>query len=635
MTHSMRRVRFTPAAVLAALVACASPPQRSPATTTGPQQTLSPAGASTPASGSTPTSSSTPPPLLLVTDPAVLKTLEARGVTLARFFGASGGDNAALAQTPAYASIADALAREVVDQAARDPKAGVGVARFSHRLFDVRWLRSEKARYELSAVVNRFDRKPFHADSCGEVRLVYRLAYTTEIGGAAVSSRLPMTLGVELTLPAEPDGCATVVRRWSPPEPLAGDALAEQVLRWPLGPALFDARKVFAHQVVANLQTVRWPSAVRPDLGGHAAYALLAFRKDAASGRYLTAALENTPDVERLRRSPAIKQKLLEYLVSNASLRALDEGTLQVPEPFLARRATSVTPRGLARGQNRPFSSLFTAAELGALELGANRRVRSAEGVLRRLDALSCQGCHEARSIAGFHLLGEDPASTPAGNALDGGLSPHAVAELTRRTRVLRAASNGTSVDFDVGFPERTGSGGYGDHCGLDAEPTFAAWGCAAGLVCRPYDTPRGEHVGQCLPPVAASAGDPCEHGPLHASADPTRDRVASVTREECDHAVCNRNAVGFPGGMCTEDCALLSKNGRCGAIAVLEPFNACVASGKPFFECLTSHSRPAGLRACSEEEPCRDDYVCARTATGGACIPPYFLFQLRVDGHP
>jgi hypothetical protein len=86
---------------------------------------------------------------------------------------------------------------------------------------------------------------------------------------------------------------------------------------------------------------------------------------------------------------------------------------------------------------------------------------------------------------------------------------------------------------------------------------------------------------------------------------------------------------------MCTEDCGALSGTARCGAIAVLEPFNACVARGEPFFECLQHHARPAGLRACSEAEPCRDDYVCARTATGGACIPPYFLFQLRVDGHP
>jgi hypothetical protein len=52
-------------------------------------------------------------------------------------------------------------------------------------------------------------------------------------------------------------------------------------------------------------------------------------------------------------------------------------------------------------------------------------------------------------------------------------------------------------------------------------------------------------------------------------------------------------------------------------------------------------------LKGCDANEPCRDDYICARTAAGhsaskdarerahGACIPPYFLFQLRVDGHP
>ena len=33
----------------------------------------------------------------------------------------------------------------------------------------------------------------------------------------------------------------------------------------------------------------------------------------------------------------------------------------------------------------------------------------------------------------------------------------------------------------------------------------------------------------------------------------------------------------------------------------------------------------------------CRNDYICARIGDGddGACVPAYFLFQLRVDGHP
>jgi hypothetical protein len=91
---------------------------------------------------------------------------------------------------------------------------------------------------------------------------------------------------------------------------------------------------------------------------------------------------------------------------------------------------------------------------------------------------------------------------------------------------------------------------------------------------------------------------------------------------------------------MCTESCDALSPSSACGAIAVLEPFNACVARGEPFFDCLKNHANSAGLRACDRKRACRDDYVCVRTAgsgesASGACIPPYFLFQLRVDGHP
>jgi hypothetical protein len=41
-------------------------------------------------------------------------------------------------------------------------------------------------------------------------------------------------------------------------------------------------------------------------------------------------------------------------------------------------------------------------------------------------------------------------------------------------------------------------------------------------------------------------------------------------------------------------------------------------------------------LRACDADQPCRDDYLCALTPAGkGACLPPYFVFQMRVDGHP
>jgi hypothetical protein len=87
---------------------------------------------------------------------------------------------------------------------------------------------------------------------------------------------------------------------------------------------------------------------------------------------------------------------------------------------------------------------------------------------------------------------------------------------------------------------------------------------------------------------------------------------------------------------MCSGNCADLRHGETCGTIAILQGFNACLAARKPFAACLRENVRPAALKTCSEVEPCRDDFICAQTADGhGACIPPYFLFQLRIDGHP
>jgi hypothetical protein len=109
---------------------------------------------------------------------------------------------------------------------------------------------------------------------------------------------------------------------------------------------------------------------------------------------------------------------------------------------------------------------------------------------------------------------------------------------------------------------------------------------------------------------------------------------VGRVAVDACHDMVCNRSAVGFPGGMCTASCG--APGSTCGAIAILDSFNACLARGASFSSCIRGNVSPAGLRACDEDNRCRDDYVCARGASerGGVCLPPYFVFQLRVDGH-
>jgi hypothetical protein len=299
-----------------------------------------------------------------------------------------------------------------------------------------------------------------------------------------------------------------------------------------------------------------------------------------------------------------------------------------------------VTPHGLARRNNRPFRRLFTAADFAGLELGGYASIRSPEALIRRLDALSCPGCHQSRSLAGFHLLGNDAPDVAAGNALGATTSPHLQGEVERRRALLEATVRGESGDFSAPFAERPSSsrGGYGEHCGL-GDPGFQSWQCGAGLVCQALDVEAGEPstIGVCLP-AQSGAGDPCETTELTQTDDPHRDRIVSKKVVACSAGAvtCNRSGVGFPGGMCTASCNALPPEAACGAIAVLTSFNDCLAREQPFASCIMDNSSPAGLRRCDASSPCRDDYLCARgPQDDGVCIPPYFLFQLRVDGHP
>jgi hypothetical protein len=137
--------------------------------------------------------------------------------------------------------------------------------------------------------------------------------------------------------------------------------------------------------------------------------------------------------------------------------------------------------------------------------------------------------------------------------------------------------------------------------------------------------------------PVESQLGDACETGSMRSSANAHRDYLALDKPSSCGSPArhCERSAVGFPSGMCSSGCGNLPGEATCGAIALLTEFNACLARRVPFDTCVRENTRPGALRSCSAGKPCREDYVCARLPSGeGGCIPPYFLFQLRVDGH-
>ncbi|WP_418120115.1 hypothetical protein [Variovorax sp. 350MFTsu5.1] len=548
-------------------------------------------------------------PVLLVTSPAALQAAEKSGAGFARWMNGESAPstdgvtaNEALMRTPAWRSITEPLGASLSGIQRRDRQAGVGISRYPHRLFDARWLASPDAFFELVGVANRMDRRPFQSGACGETRLVYRLAYRT----AAMQSRLPMTINVELRGDApDADGsCAAVAKRWQPPQATMAD---EALGRWltsadgPLAPKQLEHARIA--QLTTNLQSVRWPSAVRPDLGGHAEYMLRAFRWNAGARRFEVAPLENTPDVARLKANAPLRKELQQWLRQPANLRALDEATLQIPDRFLATEAISVAPRGLERQANRPFAQIFTPGEWQAVP--GSRTLQSPQAVLRRLDDLSCMGCHQSRAVAGFHLLGVDRRGASrtftTGNALAVPHSPHVQDELARRESYVRAALSTPRPD-----PFRP-----------LAEPMEAD--AAAGR---------------------ATVGARCEPTRITQSANAWTDRAEKLPPVACEGAasVCEKTSVGFPGGMCSGPCDPRDPNGTCGGIAILSDFNSCLAAKKPFGECLAKHTRPGNLRSCSAQQACRDDYICAQ-ADGkpegqGACIPPYFLFQMRVDGH-
>ncbi|WP_080898146.1 hypothetical protein [Variovorax paradoxus] len=547
-------------------------------------------------------------PLLLVTSPAALQAAERSGAVFAHWIGgappASDGiaTNQSLMRSPAWQSIAAPLGDSLARIQRTDKQAGVGISRYPHRLFDARWLASRDAFFELVGVANRMDRRPFQGGACGETRLVYRLAYRT----AAMQSRLPMTVNVELRgdAPDANGSCADAARRWQPPQAAMPD---EALGRWlvspdgPLAPQRLAPARIA--QVTTNLQSVRWPSAVRPDLGGHAEYMLRAFRWNPGTKRFDVAPLENTPDVARLKASAPLRKELQQWLQQPANLRALDEASVQIPEKFLATESISVAPHGLARLANRPFAQVYAPSDWQAVP--GSRTLQSPQAVLRRLDDLSCAGCHQSRAVAGFHLLGIDRRGASrtftTGNALALPHSPHLQDELARRSTYVRAAPSTPQPD-----PFR----------------------------------PLAEPGTTSATPEKATVGASCEPTRITQSANPWLDRAEKLPRIACEgvFSVCEKTSVGFPGGMCSGPCDPLDENGTCGGIAILSDFNQCLAANRPFGECLGKHTRPGNLRSCSAQQPCRDDFICAQ-AEGqpegrGACIPPYFLFQMRVDGH-
>src|ERR1700761_4651569 len=166
-----------------------------------------------------------------ILDPAALRDLDRGRFGLAQMLGAPSDaplTNNALFALPSMAPIRQSLDSEferyVAHHTAERPNETIGVGdRFDAQLFDRDQLYSGATRFVLSGIVNRMDRAYVAPDSCGEVRLIYRLAQidAPPVGDHGASARLPMTLNLVLKAKADkatdkgvPLTCADIARRW-------------------------------------------------------------------------------------------------------------------------------------------------------------------------------------------------------------------------------------------------------------------------------------------------------------------------------------------------------------------------------------------------------------------------------------
>lgn len=483
-----------------------------------------------------------------ITDPLALRELDRGRFGLARMLSPRRSADIPLTDSqlfalPSMAPVRAALDAEfdryIAKHKASLPNETIGVGEgFDFQLFDRSQLYSPDTRFVLAGIVNRMDRAYVDAASCGEIRLIYRLTRTDVplIGENAVSQRLPMTLNLVLKakggLGIDQSGaaitCSEIARRWlaAGELPLTGPALAEKLLASDGPLALFDHQNI--HRIETNLQIAHAPKSALRDF--RTDYLLKVFNYDARAQRFEEAPMENQIDRDRILADDNLKQDFRAWLLDPQHFSELDRGTILIPEKFLAAGAIAPTPVGFDASALQPEFGLtqgeeanpvFTESDVvAALKKAAAdgvklQNIRSVGGFERRLNDITCSGCHQTRGIGGFHFPGVDWMAAKPSNSTVVPASPHFFGDQVRRRDILAALRDGRPPDYSRGFasrPQVRGSAelagteysdGWGAHCyqpaakGADNDRSFGAWTCAEGLSCQVAG--KASRMGMCF----------------------------------------------------------------------------------------------------------------------------------------
>ncbi|MBB4364083.1 mono/diheme cytochrome c family protein [Bradyrhizobium sp. CIR18] len=465
-----------------------------------------------------------------ITDPDLLRRLdEGDALTLQRLLAPERKADASLttdrlfSELPQLKDIPPAIDAEVdryvKGQKAAYPSETIGVGEgFDVQLFDRAVLNSRDTRFVLAGIVNRMDRAYASEESCGEIRLIYRLARFD----GTTATRLPMTLNLvmkardarQTDANGKPISCAELARRWL-------DNGNWQELIGSRDDAMLD-------RIETNIQLSVAAKSALHDFRSD--YLLKVFKYNSATKAFEESTLENQIDRDRIMADDALRRDFKDWLLAPEHLREFDRGTVLIPEKFLARSAVVPTPAGLDASVLQPEfgmmqaegegKAVFTDNDVvGALKQAATRgdmqNIRSVAGFQRRLNDVTCSGCHQTRGIGGFHFPGVDWLADRPSNSAIVPASPHFLGDQPRRRDILTAFAAGKRPDFSRGIagrPQTRGSrelagseyqDGWGAHCSLQEagsgtrDESFTSWSCANGLTCQAAAASR--RIGMCF----------------------------------------------------------------------------------------------------------------------------------------
>jgi hypothetical protein len=480
-----------------------------------------------------------------ITDPYVLRELDRGRFGLGRMIEPAWSTDAPMSNDGLFALPSMAPVRKAIDDefdryiaghnaGLANETIGVGSS-FDFQLFDRALLYSGQSRFVLAGIVNRMDRAYVAPETCGEIRLIYRLTRTGDAGEGAASPRLPMTLNIVLKAGRDSAAagpviaCSEIARQWlaAADVPLTGADLANKLLSQ--GGPLDLIKPENIDRIETNLQIAHAPKSAVRDF--RTDYLLKVFHHNAQSQKFEEAPLENQIDRERIFADANLKREFRTWLLNPTHIGELDRGTILVPEKFLAIGAIAATPTGFAPSNLQPAfgfvqpdghgNAVFNDSDVvAALKKAADsgvafENIRSVAGFERRLNDMTCAGCHQTRGIGGFHFPGVDWMAQKPSNSSVVPASPHFFGDQIRRRDILTAIRDRAPPDYSRGFsgrPQLRGStelagteydDGWGAHCyqqkpkAADNDRSFRSWTCAEGLSCQPIG--NASRFGMCF----------------------------------------------------------------------------------------------------------------------------------------